>query len=102
MAAALPSIRRAHPNPFIFDLIEMNRRVIFRDSETKVYRRQLANRGHDRIRSDNAIALRSHQSDPGIQQNLLLKQDIEGRALANLRLLPYAIECDFGGFNRRR
>jgi len=72
----------------------VNGRIIFGNSEMKVRSRQSANRGHDRIGGNNAIALRGDQVNPGIQQNLLIEQNIEGRALAHLRLLPDAIERD--------
>jgi len=91
----------AKADPFVFDLVEMDGRIILRDIQVKIGGGKTANGSHDRIGGNDPVALRNNKTDPGIQQDLLRKKDIESGALTDFRSLPDTIERDFGRFDRR-
>ena len=96
----LASVRRAKADPFVLDLIEMDRRIIFSNGKVQVCGGETADRGHHRIGGDDPVALRGDEGHSRIQQLLLLKKNIESCTLTDFRFLPDAVEGDFVGLDR--
>src|SRR3984893_1574788 len=96
----LASVRRAEADPFVLDLIEMDRRIVFSNGKVQVCGGETADRGHHRIGSNDTVALGGDEGHSRIQQLLLLEKNIESRALNDLRFLPDAVERDFVGLDR--
>src|SRR6516225_11887034 len=59
----------------------MHLRVVNHDIQSQSLHRETANRGEQRVRSDDAIMLRGHQSHARIHQFLLRIEDVERCAL---------------------
>ena len=89
--ARLASVRRAEADPFVLDLIEMDRRIVLRNAQIKVSGGKAADRGHYRVGGDNTVALSGDEDHSRIQQLLLLEKNIESRALTDFRFLPDAV-----------
>ena len=60
----------------------MHGRIILRNAQVKIGGGKTANGGHD-LGGHDPVTLRGDETDPGVQQNLLLKQNIKRCALAN-------------------
>ena len=88
----LASVRRAKADPFVLDLIEMDRRIIFSNGKVQVRGGETADRGHHRIGGNDTVALSGDEGHSRIQQLLLLEKNIESRALTDVRFLPRLCE----------
>ena len=62
--------------------------IIDVDGQVQLGRRQLSDRSFEAIAGDDFITLRLDEIDPGLEQIVLLIQDIERGALADRCLLP--------------
>ena len=80
----------------------MHLRVVNHDIQSQSLHRESANGGEQRVRSDDAIMLRGHQSHARIHQFLLRIEDVERCTLPDSRLFAYAIERNFGAIHLRR
>ena len=80
--------------PGITHLVVMDLRQIVRRMQAERFDVETADRAKQRVGGDHAIALRADQSRLGRHQILLRVEHVHGGALAALRLLADAIECD--------
>ena len=79
----------------------MHLRVVNHDIQSQSLHRETANRGEQRVRSDDAIMLRGHQSHARIHQFLLRIEDIERCVLFVIRTVDLtASEASLENVNR--
>ena len=95
-ATGSAAVGRAHADPGIADLLVVHHRVVHRYAEPEHLRTEAPDRAQQCVRGDDAVALRQHQVDAGVDQRLLGVEDVEGGALANARFLAHAVERDLG------
>ena len=73
----LPAVRDTDADPGVANLLVMHLRIVNHDIQPQSLHRETANRGEQRVRSDDAIMLRGHQSHARIHQFLLRIDDVE-------------------------
>src|ERR1700756_2682598 len=75
--AGLPAVRRPNADPGVPDLLIVHLRIVDHDIQSQSLHRQSADCRQQRVRSNNPIVLRGHQSHARINEFLLRIEDVE-------------------------
>jgi hypothetical protein len=86
VGACLAAVRSSNADPGVPDPLIVDLRIIDHDIQTQSLHRQSADRRQQRLRSNDAIVLRSHQSHARVDQFLLRVEDVKRGSLPDPRL----------------